>query len=692
MQRNIIAVVGLLIVAVLALMLYNKRKPIEVAVQEDGSVSVNVNNPLDPQPEAPTPTVKTPAPEAAPSEPQKETAEAAQESPDFYSIVEAIRNQEYKEADQLLAQASKMNLSQDDSQRVERLKLVLQFASQFYNEMMDCLKKLEGKVPAELCNGEYGLVEANEKRIVIRIEGKNIRFTKDNPTRQGYNLYDIIYRHQFASQVEEGNVDPALSYAVFEFLSPDCDRDKAMKLIDTVNEKGNEKSRKEAEMILAEFTKPLVPEADNPEENVQDVAQLEEEKEAPAKTEESTQTEDENAQTAEKSSKKKKNKVAKDDDSESKAKEAEDAEKKAQEEAQAKERHENEWKQLTNSLRQELGWQRMAKARQTMSDVEKIAQSDEEKTEAKRLRLITDYMDLFVKGVGRQMGTYTPGTTLKINGKDMGVVESAPNKLIIRDEGQNYSYSPENLNPRLVEFLVTPNLKTADDYLLYGTYLAMDPEGDRSKAKSHWNTAVSKDSNMKGDVEILMEELDVPLVDSGKRPNQMPLPGRAGMQAEPRSIPIGTEHDKALEDLKKEYAKFYEKDDAKSKHDLAERFAKLAQNPKTPSATAYVMAEEATRLGKETNSYEIACQGYMVHEIFYQRDTYQERLDFLKNADPPPRSEFDFTNCAIAMGADCVNRGKKIDANQMLNLARGHAKGAQIKKMKQLEMMINQMK
>ena len=44
------------------------------------------------------------------------------------------------------------------------------------------------------------------------------------------------------------------------------------------------------------------------------------------------------------------------------------------------------------------------------------------------------------------------------------------------------------------------------------------------------------------------------------------------------------------------------------------------------------------------------------------------------------------------MGFDCVQRGKKIDANQMLNLAREHVKGAQVKKMKQLEMMINQMK
>ena len=701
MQRNIIAVVGLLIVAVLAFMLMNKRKPIEVAVQEDGTVAVNVNNPL--APETPTPTTQpetapaseeTPEEDTSASEPESAADVANQETPDFDAILSAIRKQEYKEADQMLSKASKMNLSEENSERVGRLQLVLKYAELFYNEMMESLTALKGKVPAELCDGEYGLVEASDKRIIIRIEGKNVKFTKENPTSHGHNLYDIIYRHQFAKQVEDGKVVPALSYSVFEFLSPDCDRDKAVGLLDTVKEKGSENDRKEADAILAEFTpKPQVDQTES--EPQPELAKLEEEKAAPAEVADSSDGEKEKkeASTGEGSSKKK-NKLAKGEkDSEAKAKEeAEDAEKKAKEEALAKERHENEWKQISNALRQELGWQRMAQAKRSMEQLEKIAQSDEEKTEAARLQLITNYMDLFVKGIGNRMGNFTPGTTLKANGKEIGVVESAPNKLMIRDEGQNFTYTTDNLNPKLVEFLVSEHLKEADDYLLYGTYLAMDPEGDRTKAKSYWEKAASKDSNLKDDVDVLMAELEVPIIDSGKRPNQMPVIGRGGKPIEQRTIPIGSDHDKALEDLKKEYANDYAKDDPQSKRKLAEKFLKLAQNSKTPSATAYVAAEEATRLGKETNSYEVACQGYMVHEIFYQRDTYQERLDFLKNADPPARSEFDFANCAIAMGVDCVQRGKKIDANQMLNTARGHAKGAQIKKMKQLEMMINQMK
>ncbi|MBQ6109715.1 MAG: hypothetical protein IJK97_15995, partial [Thermoguttaceae bacterium] len=464
--------------------------------------------------------------------------------------------------------------------------------------------------------------------------------------------------------------------------------------------KGDDKDREEASAIVAEFTPKPTAVAVEEEEKPQDLAQLEEEKPSQTEVADSSaeeKPEKEKEATDAEGSSKKKNKLAKGEkDAEAKAKEeAEDAEKKAKEEALAKERHENEWKQLTNSLRQDLGWQRMARAKQTMNGIEKIAQSDEEKTEAARLQLITDYMDLFVKGVGNRMGNFTPGATLKANGKEIGVVESAPNKLTIRDEGQNFTYTTENLNPKLVEFLMTDHLKEADDYLLYGTYLAMDPDGNREKAKSYWSTAVSKDPRKKDDVEILKAELEVPLIDAGKRPSPVPVVGRGGKQIEQRTIPIGSDRDKALEDLKKEFASDYAKEDPQSKRKLAEKFVKQAMLPKTPSATAYVMAEEATRLGKESNYFEIACQGYMIHETYYQRDTYQERIDFLKQADPMARgsaSEVDYVNMVIAMGFDCVTRGKKIDANQMLNMARGHAKGAQVKKMKQLEMTINQMK
>ncbi len=221
LRQNVQRLLSLLALAALALVLMSRGKPVEAAVQDDETAAVNIN------------------------------ASFAKETPDFDAVMQAIRNHEYKEADQLLKEASRMNLSEENAQRLERVKLVLKYAEFFYNATMDSLRELSP--PAYLCNGEYLLIEFTPSRVLIRNERKTIRFTKENPTSERQNLYDIIYRHKFAGMVGEGNMEPAIGCAVLELLAPDPDRSKALQLFLTVNKKGTEKDRETFKAILTEL-------------------------------------------------------------------------------------------------------------------------------------------------------------------------------------------------------------------------------------------------------------------------------------------------------------------------------------------------------------------------------------------------------------------------------------------------------
>ncbi|MDO4630328.1 MAG: hypothetical protein Q4C70_14210, partial [Planctomycetia bacterium] len=669
--------------------------------------------------------------------------------PNFDAVRQSLTELNFIHARNQLLDIEKMSLSPKNKERLGRLQKVVQYSSDFHTQMNDMVLKLTP--PVELCDGEYGLVEVKEiededyvdgaeikvkkTRVVIRINGKNVRFMMSSPKKQGNNLYDILYRHRFAAMTEAGNMNPALGYAVLELITADGDDETALKLLNTVSQKGTDEQKVTVRQIYDEFNinglgamtdiAAAEEQAENADsekvaENAKEAETLEE---ADTKKETAKATDNEALKETEKavsefkipeaedadakgkvSKKSKKRKSADDDDVDAEDDDdtkvadnkVDDDEEDA--EAQAAERHKKEWELLTTTVRQDLSWRRLSAVRRNLMQLEKLAQTEEEKDEHYRLTLLTENMELFVSWIAQHMGNFQPGTTVSANGVDVGVVESTQGRLVIRDQGINKTYTTENLNPKLVEWLVVKSLKAADDYVIYGTYLAMDSEGDRAKAKSYWSTAVGKGFD-KMTIDLLMKELDVELPDSGRRPTQQMQNARTGRgkvdMMEPQVIPTGDDYEKAFNAVKKEFAKDYAKSDVRSQMKMVAKFMKQAQDSDRDSAQAYVMAEEAHKIALKNGYYENAYEALMIQETRFQRDTYQERMEMITDANPTIRgqsSSTELVDCALKMGMDAVQRKKKIDANRLLGIARKNAKGSQVKRAQSLEQQLNMMK
>ncbi len=729
MVRNIIALVGLVIVVILAVAVAKKfggsdaPSVIEVGTDENGNSTVQLNNPLD-STVAKAPTIPdTAAPAAAPvaappaneGEKLKPIDSAGFQVPDFAQIYRLMTDLDFEGARKLLNKSFAMNLAPENTKRLNELQLVMNYAEEFYKNASDSVDKMEPF--KQLCDGEYGVVEAGNGSAKIRIAGKNIDFSLKSPRAQGYDLYDIIYRDKYKKFAEKGNMQHAKGYGTFQLILPEGDKDTGTKILNEVLEKGNEKDREEVHQIYETFginglgamTNQALSESEPPaaatEEGAADAQNTPDEPKENASDDssEKTGTADDSEKTSKSGKKSKKAKGDGNGDADGdgvgdskKTDEAAEKEKAEQEKAEREqERHQEEWRKITTQVRQDLGWRRIPQVKRNLDALQKIAQTDEEKNEMDRLVALTSYTETFITWVGNYMGGFTPGNSVNIDGQDIGIVESTPGRLIIREQGVNKTYTVDDLNPKLVAYLVQNALKAPDDYVLYGTYLAMAPDGDRAKAKTLWETAKTKGFDADS-IDLIMQELEVPLVDSGRKPAvQTVRSGKNKPAMEPQEVPTGDAHEKALAKIKEEFAKDYAKTDRYAQSKQAEKFLKLSQSSNRPADEAYVLSEEACRIAMENSYFETAYQAMIVQQSRFQQDTYQDRLSMITKANPTARgqsSASEVVNCAIEMGADAVQRKKKIDANQMLNIAKKNAKGSQVQRVRELERLIGMMK
>ncbi|MBQ4143499.1 MAG: hypothetical protein IJD43_08500 [Thermoguttaceae bacterium] len=714
MVRNIIAIGGLVIVGILGWLFIQKKgndpsdPSISASATENGDVRLGSQNGSAQSPAGDEDVFSKPL-----------AVDEDFQTPDFESVRHALQSTEYDRARVSLEKAEKMKLTKEDQKRLARLQTVTKYAEEFYS---DIEKKLNSGIKElELCNGEYYLVETKKGSATIQIEGHPLRFTLTEYQRRNHDLFDIFYRHFYSQAVERGDMDPPLRYAAFLLSTREDAVEKATALLALALKSPDETTYMNARHIGDEFginglgamtNQALEEEAKTAEANAEANAEGEKNAaEADKKTDADGDAEAKNPQEeasdadAEKKSKKKKSKKTKDasdgDEDAEKAKKDADAEadaaaEAAKEQERQKLRHETEWKQMTTAIRQDISWRRISSAQSQIHQLEKLAETDAEKEECERLKSLADNMSLFVTGIAGRMGGFTPMSSVTVDGIEIGIVESMPGRLVVRDQGVNRAYTIENLNPKLVEWLMGKP-KTADDFVLYGTYLAMDPEGDRVKAKAHWTSAV-KEGFDKDTIDMLMKELDVPLPDAGRAPVQTSARNpraRAQQPAEPQTIPRGEDYENALAKLKKEFAKDYAKEDMRSQKLLAEKFLKMSQMAKRPADEAYAMTEEAVRMALAHSFFETAYDAYLVQESRFGRDTYQDRMKMIEAADPDARgksSASELTDCAIRMGLDAVQRQKKIDANQMLNVAKRSASGAQNQRVRDLERQLMMMK
>lgn len=125
----------------------------------------------------------------------------------------------------------------------------------FYESVIADLNRMVP--PQELCKGEYSLVESNlPKKVVIRAEGKSLRFSLADPVSHGQDLFEIMYRHRKMKAGGSGNMQPDIGYAAYILFTEFADQAPAIKLLNEVQANGSPRDRETVQALKAVFKIP----------------------------------------------------------------------------------------------------------------------------------------------------------------------------------------------------------------------------------------------------------------------------------------------------------------------------------------------------------------------------------------------------------------------------------------------------
>lgn len=142
-----------------------------------------------------------------------------------------------------------------------------------------------------------------------------------------------------------------------------------------------------------------------------------------------------------------------------------------------------------------LGEQNFEEADKQLALAEPLAKLPEHQAKYQRLKEVADYVKQFRGAVAEAVAGLDAGATFKVGTSTMVVVvETFPDKIIIRSLGQNKTYPFQDLPVGLAVAIVDMKLDTAApaNRVIKGAYLAVDKRGDSvalDKAKAFWEEA-----------------------------------------------------------------------------------------------------------------------------------------------------------------------------------------------------------
>lgn len=147
------------------------------------------------------------------------------------------------------------------------------------------------------------------------------------------------------------------------------------------------------------------------------------------------------------------------------------------------------------------------------------AQTTEQRNEVDRIETMLEHLIQFWSSVRKAMGKLQPTEEIILGENRMVVVENNRTVLTVKAEGRIQQFRLETLPTPLVMFLVDRYLgKDPGSLAIIGTFLAVDPHGDRALAKQYWQEAAR--ANI--DTEKLLRDLDAMPQPAGRQGHPMP--------------------------------------------------------------------------------------------------------------------------------------------------------------------------
>jgi tetratricopeptide (TPR) repeat protein len=254
-----------------------------------------------------------------------------------------------------------------------------------------------------------------------------------------------------------------------------------------------------------------------------------------------------------------------------------------------------------NAARAAMAQRNLQQADQILSEAAGMVQGPEQKSERVRLEKVNQRLGEFWSALRRFTANLTGGEELEIKDTRVAVVESSPEEIVLKAAGRLRRYSVADM-PTLLAMSIAD--KTfADDpqsQLLYGVFLAMDPEGDRGKARALIQSAVQALPKEKD----LLDELQVPLPAS--------VAGSGGGSGASSGAPIPTDQamlQAAERDVRRKFeTEFGKATNPEVQAELAETLLAEAETVGGDTARRWVLLREARNLAAAAGEPQLACK------------------------------------------------------------------------------------
>jgi hypothetical protein len=223
--------------------------------------------------------------------------------------------------------------------------------------------------------------------------------------------------------------------------------------------------------------------------------------------------------------------------------------------------------------------------------------------EIERVEALAAYTEDFSKAVREGTKGLEIGGQFAVKESFVGVVEVQSETIVLRVQGQNKTYEIKSLPPAIAYALAESWLRKDDAVtnMVLGTYHAMQPRGDRTKARELWQAAAR--SGARAAAEQLLPELDVPLpvpADVMPAVADAEKPGADGRFR----LPGATDQSQARSEVRQMFeADYAESKDVAAKGELAAKLLQRAIAPGDTPAVRYILLLEAGKLAAEAGDF-----------------------------------------------------------------------------------------
>lgn len=307
------------------------------------------------------------------------------------------------------------------------------------------------------------------------------------------------------------------------------------------------------------------------------------------------------------------------------------------------------------------------RASQLLADAAAMVQGPEQQAELDRLQLIDQRLGEFWDALRRFTANLDGGEELEIKDTRVAVVESSPHEIILKAAGRLRRYSVDDM-PSLLVMAIADKTFANDpqSQLLYGVFLAMDPESDRGRARSLIASAVQSGLEKE---KIILDELRIPL------PAAVDAAG-GGPGASTSGLPIPTDQAE-LQAAERDVRRTFEKDfdqatNPEAQTALAQTLLQASDSVGDAPAQRWVLLREARNLAVAAGEPNLACTVVDRMGAAFALDTLKAKATVLQGISDTVRSlqaHRDIVECALPMVAEAANSGQWDAAKQLAEVA-----------------------